>query len=147
MGDEERRVDIKPALAEVRAALGEHGRILEHLVTKVDKVVDLMSESGKWQAGHQAMATEHEKVLDHLGCQAGNFVERLATAERRLERHSVKIAVLWAVVGTIGVALVAVGVKIFAGHFVKDAALMVTGGTAMAAVGWQKAILALRGLL
>src|SRR3989304_3504115 len=149
MGDEreERRGDLKPALAEVKAALGEQGRILEHLTGKIDKVVDLVTETGKWQAGHQAMTGEHEKILNHLGCQAGNFVERLTATEKRLERHAVKIAVLWAVVGTIGIALAAVGVKIFAGHFAKDAALMITGGTTMAAVGWQKATPPLKGLV
>ena len=34
--DEERRVDLKPALAEVKAALGEQGRMLAHLTGKID---------------------------------------------------------------------------------------------------------------
>ena len=145
--DEERRVDLKPALAEVKAALGEQGRMLAHLTGKIDKVIDLVTESGKWQAGHQAMTGEHEKVLDHLGCQAGDFVERLTDAEKKIENHGVRIGVLWAIVGALGIAMAVFGVKVFGEHIVKAAVLMTTGGTALAAIGWQRAILTFRGLL
>jgi hypothetical protein len=144
---EERRVDVTSALIKVTATLGEQGRLLSGLVTKMDKLFDLLIEIGRWQAGHEAMTGEHQKTIDGLGCQAGEFVERLTEAEKQLERHGVRIAVLWAIVGVLGTALAIFGIKVFAGHFVKEAALMVTGGTTVAAFGWQKAILALKGLL
>ena len=147
MDGEERRVDLKPALVKMEATLGEQGRLLAHIIGKVDKVVDLITETGKWQAGHQAMTGEHEKILNQLGCQAGAVVERLTEAERKIEKHDVKIAVIWAIVGALGLAMVAFGVKVFGEHIIKGAAILTGGGAAVAAVGWQRALLAFRGLL
>ena len=147
MSDEERRVDLKPALVAVEAALGEQGRLLTHVIGKIDKVVDIVTEVGKWQAGHQAMTGEHEKTLHNLGCQAGDFVERITEAEKKLERHSVRIGVLWAIVGVLGAAMAVFGVQVFGGHLIKAAVLATGSGTALAALGLQKAILAFKGLL
>ena len=81
MGDEERRVDLKPALAEVRAALGEQGRILEHLTGKIDKIVDLVTETGKWQAGHHfGYAGRMFRTL----FEAGVNIELITTSEIRI---------------------------------------------------------------
>lgn len=147
MSDEERRVGLQPALVELKGTVGEQGRLINHLIGKVDKVLDLVTDAGKWQAGHQAMTGEHEKVLHNLRSQAGDVVERLTTVERRLDRHAVKIGVLWAIVGALGVALAAVGMKVFAEHLIKGAMLMVGGGLGLAAFGWERAILAFKGLL